>query len=139
MRATGVWPFFLWKTKKRVGKHMACYPVINDNKVFKRVYAKGAFKADALLVTYVLKNRLPHMRVGITASRKIGNAVCRNRARRVIRAALYEWMDQIRPGIDIVFVARSKTAQSSSVQLVRSMKKQLEALGAFQIPPTTPR
>ena len=118
---------------------MACYPVINDNKVFKRVYAKGVFKADALLVTYVLKNRLSHMRVGITASRKIGNAVCRNRARRVIRAALYEWMDQIRPGIDIVFVARSKTAQSSSVQLARSMKKQLEALGAFQLPPTTPR
>ena len=91
---------------------MARYASINDNKVFKRVYAKGRFKADSLLVTYVHKNRLPIMRVGITASRKIGNAVCRNRARRVIRAALYEWMDQIKPGVDIVFVARSRTAQS---------------------------
>ena len=132
MPATSAVAFLFMENYKTVGKkHMARYTVINDNKVFRRVYAKGRFKADSLLVTYVYKNRLPIMRVGITASRKIGNAVCRNRARRVIRAALYEYMDQIKPGIDIVFVARSATAKSSSIQVAKSMRRQLLACDAF--------
>ncbi|MEK6280686.1 MAG: ribonuclease P protein component [Acidobacteriota bacterium] len=53
---------------------------------FQTVYRKGRRYEGALITAFVLPNNLPHNRFGITASRKaIGNAVQRNRARRVLR------------------------------------------------------
>ena len=66
------------------------YRPITRNKEFARAYARGKAFVHPKLVLYVMKNRLGHTRVGITATKKIGNAVHRNRARRVIRAALYQ-------------------------------------------------
>ena len=74
-----------------------------------RLYRKGKCYVSSSLVTYVLKNRSNEKRYGITTSKKIGKAVQRNRARRVIRASLYDLYSDIIPGYDIVFVARGKT------------------------------
>ena len=53
---------------------------------FQRVYRKGKRYDGALMTAFVLPNKLSHNRFGITASRKaIGNAVQRNRARRLLR------------------------------------------------------
>ena len=60
---------------------------LKENKDFRRLYYRGKSEASPVLVTYVMKNRLGFTRVGITSGKKIGNAVKRNRARRVIRAA----------------------------------------------------
>ena len=65
--------------------------------------------ASSVLVTYFLKNKLSAVRFGITTSKKIGNAVKRNRARRVIRAAFSELKNEVKNGSDFIFVARSKT------------------------------
>ena len=111
---------------------IARYPVLNENWQFRRAYQRGRSQADALLVTYVVKNKLPCTRVGLTASKKIGKAVMRNRARRVMKAALFPLEGKIKSGYDIVFVARAKTpyAKSSQVQLV--MEKQLQKAGLLQ-------
>lgn len=61
--------------------------VLNQNRDFRRIYAKGRAFVDSAMVTYVLKNKKGCVRCGITASKKIGCAVERNRARRVIREA----------------------------------------------------
>lgn len=53
---------------------------------FQKVYRTGRRYDSALMTAFVLPNNLPHNRLGITASRKaLGNAVQRNRARRVLR------------------------------------------------------
>ncbi len=84
---------------------------------------------DPLLVTYAMKNRTPAAnRMGITATKTIGKAVCRNRCKRVIRAAYYELESQIPSGWDFVFVARKKTTLIQSTDLVPVMKKQVEIL-----------
>ena len=84
------------------------YRPITRNKEFARAYARGKAFVHPKLVLYVMKNRLGHTRVGITATKKIGNAVHRNRARRVIRAALYQTLPYDVGGLDLVFVARAR-------------------------------
>ena len=66
------------------------YRPITKNKEFCRAYARGKAFVHPKLVLYVNKNRLGRTRVGLTATKKIGGAVQRNRARRVMRAALYQ-------------------------------------------------
>ena len=61
-------------------------PICNNNE-FRRAYARGKCFVTPVVVVYVLKNRTGNVRVGITTSKKIGNAVRRNRSRRVIREA----------------------------------------------------
>ena len=68
-----------------------------------------------------MKNRAGICRVGITASKKIGNAVERNRCRRVIRAAYSSLEDQISGNYDFVFVARSRTKHLKSTHIEETM------------------
>ena len=69
--------------------------------------------------------------MGITASKKIGNAVERNRARRVIRAAA-EMLGEFETGYDLVFVARTRTVFRKSTEICRVMKKQLKSAGVLR-------
>lgn len=80
---------------------------LNNNKNFLFLYKKGATVISKWLVIYVRKNRLPYNRIGITAGKKVGNAVHRNRAKRIIRQAYMENEINMPVGIDIVIVARS--------------------------------
>lgn len=103
--------------------------VLNQNKDFRRLYGRGKSKVHPALVTYVTKNRVGHCRVGITTSKKIGNAVSRNRARRVIREAYRQLLPQIGGNYDLVFVARTKTTFMKSTQIVNVMAAHLKELG----------
>ena len=58
------------------------YRPIRRNSEFGRVYARGKSYVNPALVLYVLKTRGRKTRVGLTATKKIGHAVQRNRARR---------------------------------------------------------
>ncbi len=99
------------------------------NKDFKRVYGRGKAYVHPVLVTYITKNRLGYPRIGITAGKKLGNAVTRNRAKRVILAAWYGCREQVCTGVDIVFVARSATARAKSTKLSQVLLSQLSAAG----------
>ncbi len=72
----------------------------------RRVYAEGQSWAHPLLVLVARPNQLGRTRIGVTASRKIGNAVERNRARRLLREAARHLYDHIQPGWDIMLIAR---------------------------------
>ncbi|MBQ8603425.1 MAG: ribonuclease P protein component [Oscillospiraceae bacterium] len=104
---------------------------INQNTQFIRAYRKGASYVTPLLVTYVIKNRWGHVRIGITSSKKIGGAVQRNRARRVIRAAVRALNLDMNQGYDIIFVARSKTTRCKSWQLEPLIKQRLTDAGVI--------
>ena len=65
-------------------------------------------------MTYASKSGVKGTRIGITASKKIGCAVERNRAKRVIRAAFSQLEGRINGSYDFVFVARTKTSNAES-------------------------
>ncbi len=87
------------------------YKMLTRNNEFSRAYTRGKSYVHKNLVLYVNKNRQKKLRVGLTATKKIGNAVKRNRARRIMRAALYNLNPVLNDnkGIDIVLVARGIT------------------------------
>ncbi len=105
------------------------------NKEFKRAYYRGSYRANPVLVTYLVRTHLKQVRYGITTGKKIGKAVSRNRARRLIRTAFfavckdYGWKDAPElPGYDFVFVAREKTPLVKSGDVYRAMSGQIRAL-----------
>lgn len=81
-------------------------PVLTKNKEFQKIYSRGKYAASALLVIYVLQNNLYVTRLGITTSKKVGNAVKRNRMRRLIKENVRLLYDRLEKGFDVVIVAR---------------------------------
>jgi ribonuclease P protein component len=72
-------------------------------------------------------------RIGFTASRKVGNAVVRNRARRRLRAVAAEVLPlHAAPGHDYVLIARGETVVRPYPLLVEDLKKALRRVSAFR-------
>ena len=105
------------------------YRAINKNWQFGRIYARGKSYVHPQVVLYVAKNRLGVPRVGLTATKKVGGAVQRNRARRVMRAALQEHLSPNCGGYDIILVARAQTTRISSTQLSQTLGKLFHKAG----------
>ena len=99
---------------------------LKENRDFHRLYKKGKSLISPVLVTYILKNKSDNLRYGITTGKKIGNAVRRSRARRIIRAAFMECAPELKSGYDIVFVARGKTPFVKSTKLKTAMEYQFK-------------
>ena len=105
---------------------------ICDNRVFKRLYTKGKSFVGKTLVTYVIFSNHQKILVGITCGKKIGTAVLRNRARRVIRESFRELSPRIKKGVNLVFVARGKTPHVKSYIVMEEMKQHLIKAGVLQ-------
>ena len=101
---------------------------LNQNRDFVRLYRRGASLVNPILVTYCQKNRRGALRIGITATKKVGNAVQRNRAKRLIREAYRQLELQLPAGWDFVFVARSRTPPVKMQQVRAVMEEHLRRL-----------
>lgn len=111
---------------------MKKYITLKDNRDFSRLYKRGKSFVSPVLVTYIIKNKSDSLRFGITTGKKVGKAVNRTRARRVIRAAYFELYPDIKKGYDIVFVARGKTPYVKSQVVLKAMRKHLSSAGIYQ-------
>ena len=81
---------------------------LKENRVFRRLYAKGKSAVSPAMVLYCRKNGRKENRYGITVSTKLGKAVTRNRVRRRLRE-IYRLNETLfSPGWDIVVVARTR-------------------------------
>ena len=105
---------------------------LKENREFRRAYSRGKSYVSPDLVTYIIKNNSNNLRIGITTGKKIGKAVERNRAKRIIRAAYCEVCDHIRSGYDIVFVARTRTPYRKSTDILKNMQKHLTDAGIYK-------
>jgi len=104
---------------------------LKENKDFRRLYYRGESRASRTLVTYAMKSRGKKCRYGITTSKKIGNAVERNRSRRVIRAAFFELEPEICGAWDFVFVARGLTSKVKMQEVLKDMENHFKEMGVI--------
>jgi ribonuclease P protein component len=74
---------------------------------FQRVYERRRSASDHLLIVYACPNGLPHLRVGLSVSRKVGPATHRNRLRRLYREAFRLTRQEMPPGLDLILIPRS--------------------------------
>lgn len=98
---------------------------LNDNKDFVRLYGKGAFVSCGMCTVYYRRNGRKVNRFGVSTSKKIGCAVERNRARRVIRQAYRENEDKFPIGYDMVFSARTGSTSCKTYHISRFIQKKL--------------
>ena len=105
---------------------------LKQNKDFRRVYHRGKSVVFPWFVVYYMKNRGKTCRIGITAGKKIGNAVVRNRVKRVIRAAysaVIDYVDKSACCYDFVIVARNRCVNAKSDFIAKKLYAALENAG----------
>lgn len=73
---------------------------------FQAVYERRRSVSDDWLIVYARENGLPHLRLGLSVSRKVGKAVRRNRLRRLYREAFRLTKHEMPPGLDLVLIPR---------------------------------
>lgn len=99
---------------------------------FDRVYQNEAYAADTVLVLRGCRNDLGYSRLGLSVSRRVGNAVIRNRWKRLIREAFRRLRSQLPAGYDFVVRPRrgadadAKAIQSSLPKVARRLARRLE-------------
>lgn len=95
---------------------------IKSDKDFKAIFNKKQSKANRQFIIYFLeKQNQQHIRVGISVSKKLGNAVVRNGIKRKIRRVFHELDGTFYPNYDIIIIAR----QSVMTMDVKTIKKSI--------------
>lgn len=77
---------------------------IRRKQEFRRVYEQGKKIVSSSFILYLLQDQQHVRRLGITASKKLGNAVTRNRCKRLVRELFRRNKEKFPPGSDVVVV-----------------------------------
>lgn len=105
---------------------------IKRNHEFQRLYAKGKNAASPYLALYCRKRRGEENRLGLTVGKKVGGAVKRNRVRRRLREIYRLHEGELKPGFDLVVVARVRAVYGSYQQLDKSFLALADKLGLLE-------
>jgi ribonuclease P protein component len=118
---------------------------LRRTKEFQRVYDRRRSVSDQWLIVYACENALPHLRLGLSVSRKVGGATQRNRLRRLYREAFRLTRHEMPVGLDLVLIPRKNDLPTlddlkrSLPRLVRSVARKLTAKPGLPAPsPSVP-
>jgi ribonuclease P protein component len=105
---------------------------LTDSPEFDRVYRQGVAYRGDLFSVHAFPNDLETTRLGLSVSKKVGNAVARNAVRRRLREAFYELLPEISDRVDLVLSARPAAAEASfddlKAELLRGLEKTRQRL-----------
>lgn len=92
---------------------------------FRRVRGAGRSWANSLLVLYALANGEGVSRFGFAVGKRIGKAVTRNRTKRLLREAVRQNLPAIKPGYDVVLIARTPIATATFREVAAAVQQLL--------------
>lgn len=105
--------------------------VLHYQKDFNRVYKKGKSVGDRYVVIFFLKNNLGYNRISYLASKKVGNSVKRNRAKRLMKESFRNMDIKIPNGYDFIFIARNTIDGKKCDQVKKSLENALKRTGVL--------
>ncbi|MFP7170618.1 ribonuclease P protein component [Terribacillus sp. 7520-G] len=96
---------------------------IKKNEAFQEVFQKGSSFANRQLVLYYKRQETAdtHFRIGLSVSKKLGNAVMRNKIKRYLRQAFHELDEQVVQGYDFIVIARQPAKDMTYQELKKSL------------------
>jgi len=97
---------------------------------YRRVFRRGARIESALFLLVAAENRQGHHRLGLAAGRRVGSAVERNRARRLLRESFRKNKQEPPGGLDVVLVAKHEIVGRSQGEVEREYRECLRRLAA---------
>ena len=102
---------------------------LSDSPEFERAYRQGAACRGRLFSVHAFPNELGTPRLGLSVSRKVGNAVTRNAVRRRLREVFHATLSEIPGNWDLVVSARPAAAEASLRELKEEFARALGKLG----------
>ncbi|MDQ0244998.1 ribonuclease P protein component [Bacillus fengqiuensis] len=95
---------------------------IKKNKEFQAVFKNGQSFANRQFVVYVMDQpEQVHFRVGLSVGKKIGNAVTRNRIKRLIRQVIFEFSPDLNQHKDYIIIARMPVSDMEYEEVKKSL------------------
>ncbi len=98
---------------------------------YQNVFRSGRKQVGRLMVIYAVLNGLQDNRYGIIASKKVGNSVVRNRAKRRVRELIRKLEIDMKTGFDIVLIARPKIGTAGFEDILIEGKQLLKRAGLY--------
>jgi ribonuclease P protein component len=102
---------------------------LTDSPEFERAYRQGAAYRGNLFSVHAFPNEFGTPRLGLSVSRRVGNAVTRNAVRRRLREVFYSALSEIPGNLDLVVSARPAAAEASLRELNEEFARSLRKLG----------
>lgn len=106
--------------------------VLRKKKDFAAIYKRGKSVSDRLIVLFYRKNGLSYNRTAFLASKKVGNSVQRNRAKRLMKESCRQLCDNFKEGYDIVFIARNSINERKCADVLKSLKSAVNRAKLFK-------
>ena len=96
--------------------------VLRRKSDFSSIYKKGKSVGDRYVVLFYKKNGLPYNRMAFLASKKVGNSVQRNRARRLMKESFRLMDSDIPTGYDFIVIARNTISRKKCADVKKSLE-----------------
>ena len=93
------------------------------------MYRRGKSVSDKAMVLVYVPTKTPHLKVGFSVSKKIGNSVVRNRVKRRMKEAFFSMLGNISPNCLLVFTPRETARDMTYEELLFSICKLLKKAG----------
>jgi ribonuclease P protein component len=101
---------------------------LTDSPDFERVYRQGAAYRGKLFSVHAFPNELGTPRLGLSVSRRVGNAVMRNTVRRRLREIFHSALPGVPGDLDLVVSARPAAAEATFAELSEEFARSLRKL-----------
>ncbi len=98
------------------------YRIKKEKEFQKIIYKKDSYANRNFIVYIYPAEENKHFRVGLSVGKKIGNAVTRNKVKRLMRESLFELKDNIKPEYNVVLIARPNIVGLSILEVKKNIQ-----------------